>query len=144
MLQLKISLGKCLLIVLCCWLSLTQVQGKTDSISDKAIVNAIGREANDLMLQGLPSLHFQIGKDSTKSKSKVIAAILSFPYPFGMLGLHRIYLGANPIIPILYFVTFGGLLGIVPFIDMMVLILSKDTKPFYKNSKILMWYQENT
>ncbi|MBL4657735.1 MAG: TM2 domain-containing protein, partial [Flavobacteriales bacterium] len=72
---------------------------------------------------------------------KVIAAILALP-PLGWFGLHRAYLGCRPVIPVLYFVTFGGALGIIPFIDLMVIILSKDTKPFYQNSKILMWYKK--
>ena len=38
----------------------------------------------------------------TRENKKVIAAILAFPFPFGMLGLHRIYLGTKPYMPFAY------------------------------------------
>jgi len=128
----------CLLIAFCSWAALNPVQGAVFNQENVSLVD-YDIAGLDLHVSTLTLYHSE--KDSIKNK--VIASILAFPYPFGMLGLHRIYLGANPIIPILYFVTFGGLMGILPFIDMMVLILSKDTKPFFKNSKILMWNKEN-
>jgi len=134
---------KWMLTVLCCWPVITQVQGKSyaERIEHNLQLDSIG-EVELILLDSIQS-QFTEG-DSIKKRNKFIAAILAFPYPFGMFGLHRMYLGVNPIIPILYIVTIGGLVGIVPFIDMMVLLLSKDTKPFRKNSKILMWYKDNS
>ena len=134
--------GKWLLVALCYCLSAVEVQGKTKPVKHQHVLHSVDLTVVRSGLQESPFNLYQTEADSTKSK--VIAAILAMPLPFGWLGLHRIYLGAKPVIPILYLVTFGGVLGILPFIDMMVLILSKDTKPFFKNSRILMWHKENT
>lgn len=138
----KGQFGRWLLVLLCCWPAVNQVQGKTRPLFIQQNTQLVGFGVGTLGSQASSFSLYTTEKDSTRSK--VIAAILAFPYPLGMLGLHRAYLGAKPIIPILYFLTFGGIVGILPFIDMMVLILSKDTKPFFKNSKILMWYKKTS
>lgn len=136
--EFKLSVNIRLLTVLCCWLMLNPVQAKTVNSVDSVSIISI----DNLQLELRDSLETVHYAEQDSSKSKVLAAILAFP--LGVFGLHRMYLGAKPIIPILYIVTFGGALGILPFIDMMVIILSKDTKPFYKNSKILMWYKKKS
>ena len=123
------------LAALCVWLALSHVHAKPQLVYDQSGAESI---YDSTLYQKVPDKYRADG-DSTKSK--LLASILAFPVPFGMLGLHRIYLGAKPIIPVLYIVTFGGIVGILPFIDMMVLILSKDTKPFVDNSRILFWYK---
>ena len=79
---------------------------------------------------------------TTKFKSKkLIAAILSFPVPFGLLGLHRVFLGTKPYIPFVYIGTIGGCFLIVPLIDF-ITILSADEeefKRFENNPKVFMW-----
>ena len=77
-----------------------------------------------------------------KSKSrKRIALILSFPLPFGALGLHRVFLGTKPYIPFAYLGTLGGCFGILPLIDFINILLSdKETyKNFENNPKVFMW-----
>ena len=65
------------------------------------------------------------------------AALIAIP--LGMLGMHRIYLGTKPIVPIFYILTFGGGFGILPFIDFVVLIMADDMKPYINNPRIFMW-----
>jgi len=65
------------------------------------------------------------------------AALIAIP--LGMLGMHRIYLGTQPIVPIFYILTFGGGFGILPFIDFVVLIMADDMKPYINNPRIFMW-----
>ncbi|TND10342.1 MAG: hypothetical protein FD123_590 [Bacteroidetes bacterium] len=79
------------------------------------------------------------GKIKTENR-KLVAALLAVP-PFGMLGLHRIYLGTKPYIPIVYLVTLGGGLGILPLIDLAVILLSEkeQLETFRDNPKIFMW-----
>jgi len=139
----KRSLGKILLTILCCWPLFNPVQGEILPSADLQILQSENVNPDRLAVNVSSLGLLQVQGDSIKKKSKVLAAIFAFPYPFGMLGLHRIYLGANPVIPILYIVTLGGFVGILPFVDMMVIILSEDTKPFVKNSKILMWYRKD-
>ncbi len=78
-----------------------------------------------------------------KKNKKTAAAILAFPFPFGIVGLHRIYLGTSPHVPVVYIGTLGGVLGILPFIDFCVLLLDKDIDRFIENKKVLMWVDEN-
>lgn len=82
-----------------------------------------------------------IRKKHLKNK-RIIAAILAFPFPFGIVGLHRIYLGTAPYVPIVYIATFGGVLGILPFIDFCVLALDKETDRYLNNKKIFMWIND--
>jgi hypothetical protein len=70
---------------------------------------------------------------------RVTAAVLAFPLPFGILALHRIYMGTKPYVPLAYIATAGGVLGILPFIDFCVLLLDADPDRFYNNGKVFMW-----
>ena len=72
-------------------------------------------------------------------RKKVIASILAFPIPGGILGLHRIYLGTKPYVPLIYIFTLGGGLFILPIIDFCVLMFNKDISRFEKNPGIFMW-----
>lgn len=57
----------------------------------------------------------------------------------GPLGGHRLYLGTKPIVPIVYAITLGGGVGVLPFIDLIVICFSKDISRFENNDKIFMW-----
>jgi len=84
-----------------------------------------------------PILHLL--KKRQKKNKRVVAAILAFPFPFGIVGLHRIYLGTAPYVPVVYIGTFGGVIGILPFIDFCVLLLDKDFDRYLDNKKVFMW-----
>ena len=56
----------------------------------------------------------------------------------GLFGGHRIYLGTHQRTPILYSVTLGGL-GILPLIDLVHIIFTKDLSRFENVPKIIMW-----
>ncbi len=68
-----------------------------------------------------------------------MAALLAFPFPFGIVGLHRIYLGCAPYIPVVYIASLGGVFGILPFIDCCILLLDKDIDRYINNKKVFMW-----
>jgi TM2 domain-containing membrane protein YozV len=74
-------------------------------------------------------------------KKRFVAAVLAFPLPFGFLGLHRIYLGSAPYIPVVYLLTLGGGFGLLPLIDFLEIVFSSDEefKEFQNNPKIFMW-----
>lgn len=72
-------------------------------------------------------------------RKKVIASALAFPVPFGFLGIHRIYLGTKPFIPVVYVGTLGGCAGILPMIDFVTLVSNKDISRFQANPRIFMW-----
>lgn len=72
-----------------------------------------------------------------KRRSKlgvVVMAILTGP-----LGGHRLYLGTKPYVPIIYALTLGGGFGLLPLIDIVVVLTSKDISEFENNDHIMMW-----
>lgn len=72
-------------------------------------------------------------------RKRIIASTLAFPLPFGFLGLHRIYLGTKPYVPLIYVGTLGGCAGILPMIDFCNLVSNKDISRFQANPHIFMW-----
>ena len=72
-------------------------------------------------------------KKRTKGKA-ILMAVLTGP-----LGGHRLYLGTEPHVPIVYALTLGGGLGLLPLVDIVVIILSKDINKYYDNPQIMMW-----
>lgn len=84
----------------------------------------------------LSTLNFQL-----KKKDPVVAWLISFPT--GMLGLHRLYLGTDVKTMVFYIVTLGGVFGIVPMIDWILLlrgIQSGDISKYVNNRKFIMWF----
>lgn len=90
---------------------------------------------------GLPQPNIQklIGllQQATTENKKITAAVLTLT--LGMLGVHRIYLGTAPYIPAVYLFTFGGGFFVLPLIDLVMIISSKDLSQFENNTKVLMW-----
>lgn len=86
-----------------------------------------------------------VRKDSTDHKKykskKLIAAILSFPVPFGLLGLHRVFLGTRPYIPFVYIGTLGGCFLILPILDFAAILSANEEsfKNFEDNPRVFMW-----
>jgi TM2 domain-containing membrane protein YozV len=95
---------------------------------------------NKAILLSPPALALQVNgaADSTfHRKHKLIAAVLAFP--LGIFGLHRIYLGAAKATPLIYIATFGGLFGVLPFIDFTLILLCKDVNIYANNPHTFMW-----
>lgn len=84
----------------------------------------------------------EVMKLKRKRNKRITAAVLAFPIPFGIVGLHRIYLGTAPYVPVVYVASLGGVLGILPFIDFCVLILDKDPDRYLNNKKVFMWVNQ--
>ena len=57
----------------------------------------------------------------------------------GPIGGHRLYLGTKPIVPVVYAVTLGGGFLIIPIMDIITIIFTKDLSKFENNDQILMW-----
>lgn len=71
-------------------------------------------------------------------RKHVRAKAIVFTLLTGPLGGHRVYLGTRPGAPIIYAVTLGGF-GILPVIDLVHLIFTKDLSKYEQNQKIIMW-----
>ena len=75
---------------------------------------------------------------ASREKDVVVALVLDFF--LGGLGIHRFYLGTKTMTGIGYILTCGGIFGIVPIIDFIVLIVdSDDISPYIDNPKFFMW-----
>ena len=74
-----------------------------------------------------------------KKNEKLTAAILAFPLPFGFTGLHRIYLGTKPYVPLVYISTLGGCFGILPLVDFIIILKTKDIETLRNEPKVFMF-----
>lgn len=75
---------------------------------------------------------------SSDDKSFIAAFLLDFF--LGGLGIHRLYLGTNTFTWVGYILTCGGIFGIVPFVDLIVLIVhNDDISEYVDNPKFFMW-----
>lgn len=111
--------------------------GFIDSITNAQLISD---ESYDLSTGSeRPSPLLKNFRKKQRKGKKVIAALLAFPLPFGIVGLHRIYLGSAPYVPVVYIATLGGVFGVLPFIDFCVLLAAKKTDPYTDNDKIFMW-----
>lgn len=73
-----------------------------------------------------------------QEKDAVVAIVLDFF--LGGLGIHRFYLGTETLTGLAYFLTCGGIFGIVPLVDLVVLIIdNKDISAYVNNPKFFMW-----
>ena len=132
---------KTLLFFLCCVLfNIASVKGldaSKDTLKHKVVKQGINK----------PGQAHLVSSDTLKpvpqdavyhKKHRLIAALLAFP--LGVFGLHRIYMHSAPIIPFIYIVTAGGLFGVLPFIDFVLILLNKDIHLTYtSNPHLFMW-----
>jgi TM2 domain-containing membrane protein YozV len=71
-------------------------------------------------------------------KDAVVAIVLDFF--LGGLGIHRFYLGTEVLTGIGYILTCGGIFGIVPLVDFVVLIINnQNISAYVNNPKFFMW-----
>jgi len=57
------------------------------------------------------------------------------------VGLHRIYLGCSPYVPVVYMASLGGIFGLLPLIDFIVILTEKDVEHFANSGKVFMWVE---
>ena len=66
------------------------------------------------------------------------AVAIGLNVSLGLFGVHRMYLGTDLKVPILYTATIGGG-GVLWLVDLGLLIAVKDLKPFKDNPNVFMW-----
>ena len=71
---------------------------------------------------------------------KSLALTLVLDFFLGDLGIHRIYLGTATWTWVGYILSCGGIFGIVPFVDFIVLIVhNQDISQYEDNTRFFMW-----
>lgn len=73
----------------------------------------------------------------SKGNEKLEATLLAIT--LGAFGVHRLYLGTKPVVPVFYCLTLGGGFYILTLIDVGVILFSKDLEKYKDNDKIVMW-----
>lgn len=132
-----------LLIVICVAASMNLFsENKTMTIyyvdSASAVVSSETITFNDKK----PNPIFQLFRKKQKLNKRITAAVLAFPFPFGIVGLHRIYLGTKPYVPVAYIASLGGVFGILPFIDFCAITFDKNFDQYKDNGKVFMWLKD--
>jgi TM2 domain-containing membrane protein YozV len=79
----------------------------------------------------------KIENQKVRPKRRLIAAFLCAT--LGPFGMHRLYLGTQPRVAGAYTLTLGGGLGLVPAIDLLFIVFSKDVSRFKNNDDFIMW-----
>ena len=72
-----------------------------------------------------------------RTHKKITAIVLAVA--LGPFGAHRLYLGTTAKVPVIYCLTLGGGLGILPFTDIIAIIATKDIGKYEHNTKVVMW-----
>jgi len=89
-------------------------------------------------LQEMPVLDMSGIAAVQADKNVWIAVALDFF--LGGIAVHRVYLGGKPLLILTYFITCGGIFGIVPLIDLIVLVIdNEDISQYVGNDKFFMW-----
>lgn len=131
-------------IMLVAVLSVKQANASSYSVNEQAIDQLFDNAVETSMLSvNSPEMNSVVSNSSvalapSNDKDAVVAIVLDFF--LGGLGIHRFYLGTETLTGIGYILTCGGIFGIVPLVDFIVLIIdNKDISPYINNPKFFMW-----
>ncbi len=106
-----------------------------------ASIHVIGQRENDFknkLHHTFFEKHRNVDIKNRKSNkhSKLVATGLNLS--LGLFGVHRLYLGTSPVVPVIYTFTLGGG-GFLMLSDLGVIIFTKDLEQFSNNPKVIMW-----
>lgn len=111
-----------------------------DSQIDALIENAV-EAAPAAALNAVAAVSNSTAATTISSKSDAASILLCFF--LGGFGIHRHYMGTAPWMWAAYTFTFGGIFGVVPFVDFIVMIVSlvddSGLGQYYGNRKFFMW-----
>lgn len=107
---------------------------------NEAAVDVLFNSASSLSADAL-SLSPAMGTLSTAATSEKSAlAAIVIDFFLGGFGIHRVYLGGKGVLVVGYILTCGGIFGLVPLIDMIVLAINyDDISKYVGNDKFFMW-----
>lgn len=111
--------------------------------------NAAGKYTiNDTQVETLMENAIEVNLDlnaesimsTTQSGDKNVWVAVALDFFLGGLGIHRVYLGTPPGIIAGYFFTCGGIFGILPLVDLIVLVINNEDISAYVNKKGLIMF----
>lgn len=121
-----------------------QANASSYSVNEQAIdqlyVNAVETSMISVNGTDFSSLATSVSTTVTAGKEKDAVVAIVLDLFLGGLGVHRFYLGTETMTGIGYILTCGGIFGIVPLIDLIVLIIDNDDiSKYVNNPKFFMW-----
>ncbi|MBW8327266.1 MAG: TM2 domain-containing protein [Prolixibacteraceae bacterium] len=125
-------------------LSVKQANASSYSVNEQAVdqlfENAIETSMISLNATELSSGASSVSSAVMASKEKNAVVAIALDFFLGGLGIHRFYLGTETLTGLGYILTCGGIFGIVPLIDFIVLIIdNEDISAYVNNPKFFMW-----
>ncbi len=115
-----------------------QVEMLMANSTDVSLLASQSLSGNDLLSSNLQTNAGNNAAFKAGGKSAVVAILLDFF--LGGLGVHRAYLGTKTFTWIGYILTCGGIFGIVPLVDLVVMIVNAgDISAYEGNDKFFMW-----
>ena len=115
------------------------VANATNYTVDEASIDALFTEAVfEVSSSAASSMSASIGGDP--AITNVVALVVDW-IGLGGLGIHRLILGTKPINCLWYFLTVGGIFGVIPFIDgiMLIIDLINGSASYLDNPAFIMW-----
>ncbi len=109
------------------------------SVGGHANSNTISKASSIIKTIELSPLEKEsLNGDSFTVKNKKLKAVMLAIF-LGHFGVHRIYLGTTASVPVFYSLTLGGGLGLLPLIDTIAILKTKDIEQFVDSDKVFMW-----
>lgn len=107
-----------------------------DTAVEQVLDNGIAAMTADAMTTAV--LDLNSSNAQLDEKDPIVAIVLNFF--LGVFAIHRVYLGGTGLLVLGYIVTCGGIFGVVPLVDFIVLIIeNEDISPYIDNDAFFMW-----
>ncbi len=137
----KVSLAICLLLAVFFVKSASASSYSIDMNSiDKMFSEAVETSMISVNAGELSAIPATASATVVAANEKTFVTAVLLDFFLGGLGVHRFYLGTKTMTGIGYILTCGGIFGIVPFVDLIVLIVDNDDiSPYIDNPKFFMW-----
>jgi hypothetical protein len=122
-------------------IGVSNVNASSYYVDDAAVEEVLskGVEVNSTFNLDVSSSAEFFSQSSTLNDKDPLVAILLDIF-VGGLAIHRVYLGGRPTLILLYFITCGGIFGILPLGDLIVLAVNyDDISAYVGNDKFIMW-----
>lgn len=119
-------------------LAMAAVASAAEYSVDEAAIDALFTEAVVEAPAAMAPINVAISGDSTVTN--VVALVVDY-VGLGAIGIHRLILGTNPLNCLWYFLTVGGIFGIIPLVDgiMLIIDLIQGGASYIDNPAFIMW-----
>ena len=111
------------------------------TVDDDAIDALIEASSEISPLELMPMASVPAAASLSSGNSNPVAALLICTF-LGCFGVHRHYMGTRPWMWAIYTFTFGGMFGIIPIVDWVMLLVGlvdDDISEYCGNTKFIMW-----